>query len=108
MYNITLHQVQGGYGMGMAVVRKENSHSNIGSNASSNGNGNINGNGIFSAVTGKQNYEKKCGEDCTLYFFVRLLSILRGFKFCLILTIVLIMLYIGFFLAVPRIARRKL
>ena len=44
--------------MGMAVIRKENSHSNIGNNANNNGNSNNHGNGIFSAVTGKLNLIK--------------------------------------------------
>ena len=47
-------QVMAGYGMGMAITRKENTNSNIAFN-SNNSNNNSNIGGIFSTVTGNFN-----------------------------------------------------
>ena len=55
LFNFYGFQVMAGYGMGMAITRKENTHSNLAFNSNNNGNINSNTNGIFSTVTGNKN-----------------------------------------------------
>ena len=56
--------------MGMAVTRKENSHSNIGNNSYS-GKSVNSGSGIFATVTGKKN---QCLVNCYLMYYSALFS----------------------------------